>query len=256
MTSAIDPTVEAERLCEFIQATLREIESLTAAGTSSTVAGSYLLLAVPAAAAASAVGDSSLPWSGSTSAPVVFHSGSKRHPAPVARHPSFDLLLEDEGWSADKLWEGMDATNVDRMLDSSVKPATAEKYARIWDKWAAFAAFHEVDVLPPEVRALEIFVVDTVEFSGSAGIAATTAAAVSHFCALEGFESPFGLPSFGKILRGIRNSYGKAARPKRPFTPEHIVTFINLARKGTLREWRAALPLALCFQQLLLGSNA
>jgi hypothetical protein len=28
---------------------------------------------------------------------------------------------------------------------------------------------------------------------------------------------------------------------------------MNLARKGTLREWRAALPLALCFQQLLRG---
>jgi hypothetical protein len=26
---------------------------------------------------------------------------------------------------------------------------------------------------------------------------------------------------------------------------------MDLARKGTLREWRAALPLALCFQQLL-----
>jgi hypothetical protein len=31
------------------------------------------------------------------------------------------------------------------------------------------------------------------------------------------------------------------------------VTFMNLARKGTLREWRAALPLSLCFQQLLRG---
>jgi hypothetical protein len=28
---------------------------------------------------------------------------------------------------------------------------------------------------------------------------------------------------------------------------------MNLARKGTFREWRAALPLALCFQQLLRG---
>jgi hypothetical protein len=251
----IDPTAEAEHLCEFIQATLREIESLTAAGTSSMVTGSFSLPAVPAAAAASAVGDSSLPWCGSTLTPPALYSGAKRHPAPVTRHPSFNLLLEDEGWSADESWEGMDATNVNRMLDSSVKPATAEKYARIWDKWAAFAAFHEVDVMPPEVRRLEIFVVNTSESSGSAGVAATAAAAVSHFCALEGFESPFGLPRFGKILRGIQNSYGKAARPKRLFTPEHIVTFMNLARKGTLREWRAALPLALCFQQLLRGSN-
>jgi hypothetical protein len=130
---------------------LREIESLTAAGTSSTVAGSYILPAVPAGAPV--VGDSSLPWGGSTSAPVAFHLGIKQSPAPVARHPSFDLLLEDEGWSADESWEGMYASNVDRMLDSSVKPATAEKYTRIWDKWLALAAFHKVDVMPPEVRA-------------------------------------------------------------------------------------------------------
>jgi hypothetical protein len=31
------------------------------------------------------------------------------------------------------------------------------------------------------------------------------------------------------------------------------VALLNLASKGTLREWRAALPLALCFQQLLRG---
>jgi hypothetical protein len=30
---------------------------------------------------------------------------------------------------------------------------------------------------------------------------------------------------------------------------------MDLARKGTLREWRAALPLALCFQQLLCGAE-
>jgi hypothetical protein len=46
------------------------------------------------------------------------------------------------------------------MLASSVKLATASKYGRIWDKWAAFATFHEVEIMPPEVRALEIFIVD------------------------------------------------------------------------------------------------
>jgi hypothetical protein len=101
--------------------------------------------------------------------------------------------------------------------------------------------------MPPEVRALEIFIIDTAELSGSADVATTSAAAVAHFCARGGIVSPFGCPRFGKILRGIKNTHGKAARPRKPFTPDHIVMFMLLARGGSLKEWRAALPLALCF---------
>jgi hypothetical protein len=119
----------------------------------------------------------------------------------------------------------------------------------------AFSSYHGVDVIPPEVRALEIFLADAAEFSGSAGVALTAAAAVAHFCALDGFKSPFLAPRFGKIMRGIRLSYSKPVKPKRPFTPAHIVSFMRLARMGMLREWRAALPLALCFQQLLHGAE-
>jgi hypothetical protein len=46
--------------------------------------------------------------------------------------------------------------------------------------------FHEVEVLPPDMRALEIFVSDTGELSGSACVVNLLAAAVEHFCALEG----------------------------------------------------------------------
>jgi hypothetical protein len=56
-----------------------------------------------------------------------------------------------------------------------------------------------------------------------------------------------------KLLRGIWLTHGKAAKAKEPFTPAHIMTIMNLAQAGTLLEWRAALPLALCFQQLLRG---
>jgi hypothetical protein len=145
----------------------------------------------------------------------------------------------------------MEAGNVDKLLASSVKKATAVKYGRIWDKWAVFAAVHYIEAMPPEVRGLEIFIADTDELSGSAGVATTAAAAVVHFCALEGYVSPFGCPRFAKLLRGIC----KAARPKKPFTLDHIVTFILLAQRGSLREWRSALPLVLCFQQLLLGAE-
>jgi hypothetical protein len=133
----------------------------------------------------------------------------------------------------------------------SVKPATTRKYSRIWDKWVAFAAYHGVEIMPPDVRALEIFVADSAEFSGSSGVALTAVAAVAHFSTLQGFGSPCKFPRFGKLLRGIRLTHGKAAKPKIPLTPAHIVSFMNLARSGTLREWRAALPLALCFLQLL-----
>jgi hypothetical protein len=109
--------------------------------------------------------------------------------------------------------------------------------------------------MPPDVRALEIFVADSTEFSGSSGVALTAVAAVARFSALQGFGSPCESPRFGKLLRGICLTHSKAAKPKNPFTPAHIVSFMNLARSGTLHKWRAALPLALCFQQLLQGAE-
>jgi hypothetical protein len=150
---------------------------------------------------------------------------------------------EEASWSADKSWEKMDDSNVDRLLDSSIRPSTASKYGKIWDKWVTFAAYHETVVMPPYVRALEIFFANTANFSGSTGVATTAAAAVAHFCALEGYESLFVFPRFGKILRGIKNEFSKPVRPKKPFTPDHIVGFMVRARSGTLNDWRAALPL-------------
>jgi hypothetical protein len=54
---------------------------------------------------------------------------------------------------------------------------------------------------------------------------------------------------------GIRQLHGKALQPKLPFTREHIIEFLTAARRGSLFYWRAALPLALCFQQLLCGAE-
>jgi hypothetical protein len=112
----------------------------------------------------------------------------------------------------------LDSANVNKMLDSSTRPATAAKYGRIWNKWLEFACFHEVEVMPPEVRALESFIANTADFSGLAGVAMTAAAAVAYFCALAGFDLPFSFPRMGKILRGIRLTHGKAAKPKLPFS--------------------------------------
>jgi hypothetical protein len=98
--------------------------------------------------------------------------------------------------------DGLTISGVDRMLGASVKPLTVIKYGRIWDKWVAFSTFHEVEVMPPDVCALEIFLVDSAELSGSTGVAHTAAAAVAHFCVLKGFVSPSKFPRIGKILRG------------------------------------------------------
>jgi hypothetical protein len=105
------------------------------------------------------------------------------------------------------------------------------------------------------MRGLEIFLVDSADLSGSAGVANLTAAAVAHFCALEGYHSPFTFPRFSKILRAIRQSHGKAAKPRMPFNKGHITKFMDTARAGTILDWRAALPMALCFQQLLRGAE-
>jgi hypothetical protein len=149
-----------------------------------------------------------------------------------------------------------DDSNVDRMLLSSVKPATLRKYSGHWDKWAVFALAYDVDVMPPDMRGLEIYIADLAEISGSAGVANLAAASVAHFCACEGFPSPFTTPRLAKLMRGIRLTYGKAAKPKKPFTLEHILGFMQLARNsGSVADWRAAFPLVLCFQQLLRGGE-
>jgi hypothetical protein len=72
---------------------------------------------------------------------------------------------------------------------------------------------------------------------------------------LEGYHSPFTSPRFAKILRAIRLAHGKVAKPRMPFNKGHIMTFMDTARAGTILDWRAALPMALCFQQLLRGAE-
>jgi hypothetical protein len=60
-------------------------------------------------------------------------------------------------------------SNVDRMLENSVKSATLVQYSRVWDKWAHFASYYDLEIMPPEVRGLEIFLADLAELTGSSG---------------------------------------------------------------------------------------
>jgi hypothetical protein len=98
-------------------------------------------------------------------------------------------------------------------------------------------------------------VANLAELSGSVSVSNLPIAAVSHFCNLEGFPSPFSTPRFSKILRGIKNFYSKPVRPKKHFRKDDIIRFMNLARVGNLMDWRAAFPMALCYQQLLRGAE-
>jgi hypothetical protein len=162
---------------------------------------------------------------------------------------------EDFGTVTDDDDATLDGTNVELMLEKSVKPSTREKYSCLWDKWVAFSIFHGLSMMPPEMRGLDIFLVDSADLSGSAGVANSTAAAMAHFCALEGYHSPFTSPRFAKILRAICLSHGKVAKPRMPFNKGHITKFMDTARAGSILDWRVALPMARCFQQLLRGQS-
>jgi hypothetical protein len=119
--------------------------------------------------------------------------------------------------SEDKDAGSLNSTSVEAMLKRSIRPSTEAKYARLWDTWVAFAIYHEVETMPPEMRALEIFIVDTDDLAGSAGVANSTAAAMAHFCALEDYPTPF-----TKKIRPIRLTHSKQVRPKKPFMREHV----------------------------------
>jgi hypothetical protein len=225
MDGALDPELEAAALCAYIEAqvlkyeTLQEqLDSLVQAQSDAIVSGPSAISQEKAALLADEFTADVLGTAGGHLLPAV-QLPVEIQAVPVKPLYEVENLVVDGAvdWAAD---DGgidiLDSSSVDRMLASNVKPATASKYGRIWDKWAAFATFHEVEIMPPEVRALDIFIVDLAELSGSSGVALTAAAAVAHFCALQGFGLPCYFPRFGKLLRGIRLTHGKAAKAKEP----------------------------------------
>jgi hypothetical protein len=73
--------------------------------------------------------------------PEVLDFATTDIPIPEdVRYPAeFGLDDLDDEWSADEAVGDslLGSSRVDKMLSSSVKPATARKYSRIWDKWVA-----------------------------------------------------------------------------------------------------------------------
>jgi hypothetical protein len=249
---------EAASLCSSIQVQLAELAAMEAAGATEveTVASSSGIEpwpSVPGTSAAATI----TPARGGGGTTSARATRATKTSTPI--RPSSEV--EDEGYYenfgtvTDDNDATLDGTNVELMLEKSVKPSSREKYSRLWDKWVAFSIFHGLSTMPPEMRGLEIFLMDSADLSGSAGVANSTAAAVAHFCALEGYHSPFTSPRFAKILRLICLSHGKVAKPRMPFNKGHITRFMDTARASTILDWRAALPMALCFQQFLRGQS-
>jgi hypothetical protein len=133
---------------------------------------------------------------GALLSPVLIALGSSmREDTDVSDgYVDFGTVTEDEDVTA------MDHSSVDRMLKHSVRPSTLAKYSRLWDKWASFSVLHEVETVPPDMRALEIFIVNCAELAGSGGVANSTVAVVAHFTALEGWPAPCMTPRLSKIL--------------------------------------------------------
>jgi hypothetical protein len=171
---------EAASLCSSIQVQLAELAAMEAAGATEIEAGSSGMVSSPSAPGTSTA---------ATITPV--RARAMKTSTPLRPSSEVEGDYEDFGTVTDAT---LDGTNVELMLGRSLKPSTREKYSRLWDKWVAFSIFHELSTMPPEMRGLEIFLVDSAELSGSAGVANSTAAAVAHFCALEGYHSPFTSP--------------------------------------------------------------
>jgi hypothetical protein len=198
---------EAARLSKLIQTQLAELEAIEAViedreeagsstGWSSMMSSNGLLLMSPSDSRSAVVtltpvrpgsappklqGMMSLTegWNGSAFPTPATPAGtffSEDEPG----YEDFGMVTEDEDTSS------MDTANVDEMLKRSVKPYTMSKNSRLWDKWVAFADYHEVETMPPDPRGLEIFIADSAKLSGLTGVGNSTAAAVAHFIALEG----------------------------------------------------------------------
>jgi hypothetical protein len=244
MESYLAAVEEAEGWYNVLQAQLNELEGAEALlGAALEIDALLLSSTLPIAGP-----------SGTQASTPILQFGKPGSRAPDVESDESDEEDEDDVPSGRGI-ESADASNVDRMLELSVKPATLKKYSGHWDKWAWFALAYVIDIMPPDMRGLEIYIADLAELSGSANVVSLATASVAHFCACEGFPSPFTAPRMSKLMRGIKLTYGKAAKPKKPFTIEHILGFMEQAQNGSVAEWRAAFPLVLCFQQLLRGAE-
>jgi hypothetical protein len=130
MDSHFDPEIEAAALCAFIKERVAEYK--------------LLQMQLEECVAASQPGPSGISRIPSKAVdeiievPEVLDFATTDIPIPEdVRYPAeFGLDDLDDKWSANEAVGDsfLGSSSMDKMLSSSVKPATARKYSRIWDK--------------------------------------------------------------------------------------------------------------------------
>jgi hypothetical protein len=153
---------EAASLCSSIQVQLAELAAMEAAGATEIEAGTSGMVSSPLAPGTSTA--TITPVRGVTSA-----RATRATKTLTPMRPSLEVEgeYEDFGTVTDDNDATLDDTNVELMLERSAKSSTREKYSRLWDKWVAFSNFHELSTMPPEMRGLEIFLVDSARLKGT-----------------------------------------------------------------------------------------
>jgi hypothetical protein len=153
---------EALALCDSIQAKVAELEALEAqivaqdkaearpSGTSTPLSRSKSKGVVP--------GFEPIPVAGAPR-PMVDSDSSMEE--AEEEYEEYDAMSAEEGGEYLDPGDSMDDSNVELLLKRSATGSTMVKYGRLWDKWIFFAAYHGVDVMPPDMRGLEIFLADT-----------------------------------------------------------------------------------------------
>jgi hypothetical protein len=128
---------EDRKLCAELEAKLLEIEEIEAVldpeNEVAEATGSTL-----------SVDDLQISQPGTSGARTSTPAGANQLVASVFSGP-IDWTQDDDDEDSD---DPMDGSNVERMLERSIKPSTLSKYARSWDKWVQFSTYHEVDVMP------------------------------------------------------------------------------------------------------------
>jgi hypothetical protein len=143
-------------------------------------------------------------------------------------------------------------------LDSSLADSSLKRYRSRWEDWCDYAASHGVSALPPDEYAVEQYICDRADLTGSMSAVNASVFAINHYCSRNKFVSSLQSPYFALVLRGIGNKIKKLPVPREPFSAGHIRSLMDLARgsQDDLRVWRGVYPLVACFQQLMRGEEA
>jgi hypothetical protein len=124
---------EAASLCSSIQVQLAKLAAIEAAGATEVefvagTSGMEPLPAVPGTSVAATITPARRSRATKTSTPVRPNSDEAD-----GNYEDFRTVMDDNAAT-------LDGSNVELMLEKSVKPSTREKYSPLWDKWVAFSS--------------------------------------------------------------------------------------------------------------------